>query len=646
MTPTLVAGTLTGLSYALLAIGLVLVYKAARFLNLAHAQLGIVSALLLAKLVSDAGWNYWVAFAVAVAAGVAVGVLAEVLIVRRVKDRTPLTLLLTSLGIAQLLLALTYVQRLAPNARTLAREGYPVPFRTHWTVGGFVLRGQHVLILVLAPLLAAGLALFMSRTRTGRAIRAVASNPDEARLCGIAPERVHTIVWGLAGGLSAITAVLQAPGQGSFNLPALGPSLLLRALGAAAIGGFTSLPLAAAGGLAIGLVEHTALRITSDGGVAELAVLALVVVALLVRSRAARGLAEPRSTPPVVVPLQIAPVRNQWWWVAAALAGGVLLPLSPPFATESNRFLLAIVVTFALLSLALTVVLGWAGQISLGHFALLGIGAYIAARLEPHGWSMPLLMLFAGVVGAAIMTLAGLPIIRLPGVVVAVTTLGFALVAPQWLFVQGWFGSRNALGVHAAGLVGAGRPTSELGVYYVALATLAIAMLGLRALRSSTPGRLAIAARDNPQAVATLGFEPVRIKLALLAVSGFIAALAGVLWATAWHTISADLISPQSSLIIVAAPVIGGVGSLAGAVLGAVFVFAPQFFLGTWMRGVFGQGLGMTLLLSGVGLVSVQLWLPSGLAGAAGRLFRRPAPMSASAPDPASPDVAEEPVRG
>src|SRR5207244_185038 len=105
-TGSVVLGLLNGLTIGLLAVGLVLVYKSNRFLNLAHAQLGTMSALLLAKWVLDWHWNWWVAFALAVAAGLATGLVVEGFLVRPLRRRTnsPVRLLLLSLGVSQLLL--------------------------------------------------------------------------------------------------------------------------------------------------------------------------------------------------------------------------------------------------------------------------------------------------------------------------------------------------------------------------------------------------------------------------------------------------------------------------------------------------------------------------------------------------------------
>src|SRR5690349_13952317 len=104
-----VLGILNGLTIGLLAVGFVLVYKSNRFLNLAHAQLGTLSAVLVAKWVIDWGWNWWLAYTLAIAVGIATGLAVERFLVRPLRERStsPIRLLLLSLGVSQLLLALT-----------------------------------------------------------------------------------------------------------------------------------------------------------------------------------------------------------------------------------------------------------------------------------------------------------------------------------------------------------------------------------------------------------------------------------------------------------------------------------------------------------------------------------------------------------
>src|SRR2546423_9916858 len=156
-----VLGLLNGLTIGLLAVGLVLVYKSNRFLNLAHAQLGTLSALLLAKWALDWHWNWWGAFILAVVTGLVTGLLVERFLVGplRLRTRSPIRLLLLSLAVSQLLLALTYIPGLAPDPDKAAT--YPQPFHPNLHIGDVAFSGMYVLTAILVPALVAGLALFM-----------------------------------------------------------------------------------------------------------------------------------------------------------------------------------------------------------------------------------------------------------------------------------------------------------------------------------------------------------------------------------------------------------------------------------------------------------------------------------------------------
>src|SRR2546423_12139602 len=166
MTEAVVLGIIDGLTIGLLAVGLVLVYKANRFINLAHAQLGALSAVLLAKFVIDWGVSWWLAFPVAVILGATTGLAVERFVIRPLRARAKSTelLLLVSIGVAQLLLALVFITALRPNNNELTQRGYPVPFHAHVRVGGVALNADALMIVVLVPVLVGGLALFLRNT--------------------------------------------------------------------------------------------------------------------------------------------------------------------------------------------------------------------------------------------------------------------------------------------------------------------------------------------------------------------------------------------------------------------------------------------------------------------------------------------------
>ena len=633
---TLVLGLLNGLTIGLLAVGLVLVYKANRFLNLAHAQLGTLSALLLAKWVLDWGWSWWLAFILAVAVGLVTGLLVERFFIGRLRKRdgTPVRLLLMSVAISYVLLALTFVPSLGPDESKAPL--FPQPFVSHVVIGQVVLTGMSILTAVLVPLLIIGLALFLRYTTLGKGIRAAANNPDAARLCGISVSRVSAVTWGLAGALSAVSAILQAPTQASFNLPSLGPYLLFLTLGAAAFGAFVSLPAALGGGILLGLISQFVSAETSNASEAELAVFVTILLVVLVRGRAigrvfalTGGVAE--ATPVTRVPavLRSSPlVRYQRVWIgAAAVLVALIFPKLPYFDSAGHRFLLVLVLVYALLGVGLTMLIGWAGQVSLGHFAIVGLAAYLAARWGPH-WSLPAIFLVAGLIGAAVMVLIGLPALRVGGLALAVTTTGFAVISADWLYRQSWVGSSQPfVNIQPIGLgPDLGTPSSQLSIYYLALVVLVLGVAGAAAIRRWGPGRLVIATRDNETAVSAFGIAPATVKLAILAVSGFYAAVAGVIWADAWRVASPDQFTADFSVAIIAIPVIGGLGSLAGAVAAAVTIYMGTFFIGPSVSGVFGDfghNLGFQLFLGGIGQVAVLLSYPRGIAGVFQTIWQR-----------------------
>jgi ABC-type branched-subunit amino acid transport system ATPase component/ABC-type branched-subunit amino acid transport system permease subunit len=624
---TIILGILNGLIISLLAVGFVLVYRANRFLNLAHAQLGVLSAMVLLKVVNDWGWNWWLSLAPCLVLGVVTGLLVERFIIGPVRRRTkaPVRLLILTIGVSQVLLALTYLPGLVPTSEA----PFPQPFNSNVQVGGVVLNGMSLLTLIAVPIILLLLTVYLEFTSIGKQIRAAAGNPDAARLCGISVSRVSLITWGIAGGLSALAAILNGPATTSFNAQALGPYLLALTMGAAAFGAFRSFPIAVAGGLGLGLVYQVVIAKTNNAGTAELAVFGAILVAILVRGTAigrafaAEGAAVPER-PSLRVPevLRGSPfLRNGMKWLMGLfLLIAVVFPLMPYF--KGNQFLLVLVLVYALIGVSLTMLVGWAGQVSLGQFALVGIGAYVTAKWAGQsGWSMLELLVVAGVVGAVVMVVIGLPALRVRGLTLAVTTLGLAVVAPDWLYQQGWLGGSTPFSEPVQAMTvlpGFGSIGSQLSLYYVVLVVLVLVVAAAATLRRSAVGRTIIAVRDNERAVASFGIKPVTVKLRVLALSGFVASAAGVFFAADWQSVTPTYFDANISIALLAIPVVGGLGSLGGAVAAAVVLYMGTFFIAPHLSGLlgsFGQNVGFFLFVGGVSVIGSMMQFPNGIAG-------------------------------
>ena len=654
-TGTLVLGVINGLTIGLLAVGFVMVFRANRFLNLAHAQLGAVSALLLAKVVNDWNWGWWESFFACVTVGIVVGLFVEkfaVSVVRR-RSRAPVRLMILTIGVSDILLAITYIPGLTPTSQA----PYPQPFTSHVTVGGVVLSGMDLLTVIAVPGLLILLTLFW-RTSLGRQIRAAANNPDAARLCGISVSRVSLIVWGIAGGLSALSAIFSGPTTSSFTSEAAGPYLLMLTMGAAAIGAFVSIPAAVGGGVFLGVLYQYVLAETTNAGTAELVLFVAILIVILLRGRAiARAFtAEGAAVPDLRglrVPLSLRNSKFVKWIpriaVFAALLLAAFFPHLPYFSQPGNQFLLTLVLMYALIGVSLTILVGWSGQISLGSFALVGVGAFLCARWAgDSGWNIVDILVVTGLAGAASSVAIGIPALRVRGVTLAVVTLGFAVIAPDWLFQQAWFvGSTpfTTLVNPTVVLPGVGHLDSQLDLYYVALVVLIVTVLATRNLRRSALGRLTIAVRDNERASSTLGVRPALVKLRVFGVSGFIAASAGAFWAQTWQSINPSQFTADASIAVLALPVIGGIGSLGGAVAAAVLLYMGTFFIGPHVSGLLGsvgQNVGFLLLIGGVSVVGTMITYPNGLAGAAQEYWQRVLDRRAARMAEGIPGVAED----
>lgn len=614
-----VLGAIQGLLYGALAIGIVLVYRAQRFVNFAQANLGLLSSVLLSKMVLDLGVPYLLALPVALAAGALLAVAVELTVIRRLFGAPKLVLMVGSIFLAQLLLIPRLVKGINPDQQKVVLEGYPTPFDASVNVGSLVVNAPDLLIVAVVPLVVTVLALFLRLSPYGQAIRAAADNPEAARLAGISVTRMSTLVWLIAGLLSAVTAILNAPKVGTFVLGGTGASVLVRALAAGLIGRMTSLPLAFGAGIGIGVVEAVTFANFTGGGVVELVVFVIVMGALLLRSRelsratrdAAGSInfgAEPRALPRAVAALP--GVRR------LALAGGLgalvlaaVLPLLPVLGlnTSAKTFLLTTVTVYCLVGLSLCLLTGWGGQVSLGQFALVGVGAFAASRLSTlYDLPVPLVLPAAGLVGALVALLVGLPAVRIQGLFLAVSTLAFAVLAQGFVFQQSFFvGTPGGVFIERPGYL-----RSDRAVYYLGLGLVVAATLLVRNVRASASGRMLLAVRDNDRAARSDGVSATGTRLVAFALAGFLCAVAGVVYAYAYQRYVSTNFGPDQSFTMVTMAVIGGLGSLPGALLGPVFVFGvPVLFYGQETSQL------AQFLVGGGGGLLVLMFFPRGLAG-------------------------------
>lgn len=610
-------GALVGGRIALIALGIALVYRSNRVINFAAADLGVAPATLTVVLVLGFSWNYWLGAFIGLASALAVGALVELLIIRRFRLAPRLILTVATIGIAQTLyfVALGIPGWLGGDTLSGLGQRLTPPFTVNWSFGGTIFNSNDIVTMVTVPVCLIALTLFLTRTHTGTAVRAAAERSDRAAMLGIPVGRVQTIVWIIASTLAFIAIFLRA---GSVGLPigqALGPAFLIQAIGAAVIGSFERFPTIAVASIAIGILDQAnTFQSGNRPAFNDVALFIIVLLALLLAKRATttrsgdvstwRAVGEVRRIPPELA--RLPEVRYALWGVGIAVIGFVIS--LPAFLSESKVGLAAVIAIFSIVALSLVVLTGWSGQVSLGQVAFMGIGGAVGGALTANeGWDISLAMLAAGLVGAIVAVVIGYPAIRRRGLTLAVITLAFALVTQTFIlnreFFGGWLPESRIERPDLFGIINLG---SETRFYYFSIVVLALMMLAARGIRRSRTGRAFVAIRENENAARSYGIDAVRTTVVAFAISGFMAAVAGVLFVHLQNGLGTAPYDPRESLTAFSAVVIGGMGSLPGAVLGAVYVRGAQYFLpGNWQ-----------LIASGLGVLIVLWILPGGLAAA------------------------------
>ena len=632
----IIGGMVIGSLYALVAMGIILVYRASRVINFAQASLGAVPATLAILLIARRGFPYLVAVPIAIVGAALLGAGVEVTVVRRFKSAPRLILTVATLGVGVLLAVLDFfVKRwITGDVIDILTVKFNTPFEG-WSVrmGPTTLNGNHIAAIVVVALLVVALGSFLRFSDVGIAIRASAENRDRAAILGIPVATVSTLVWAIAASLSAIGVFLRAPLTGLQFGGSVSLFVLMFGLAAAVMARMESLPTALVAGMFIGIVDRVAIFSTNSSAIAIAIMVPVVLVALLAqRKQLGRafdmdnsGFGLAREYRPIPVELRDLPeVRIGRSAVLATC--GVAAMVFPYVIGTLESGLATRMIGFAIVAVSLVILTGWAGQISLGQFGLAGIGAAVAGGLAAnHGMDFFLTLLIAGTVTAGVAILIGLPALRIQGLFLAVTTLSFALAVQHFVLKReffGWLLPHTGKFVEAPVLWGrfdlsTPQDVSVFGVYhfvlgaeqklyYVGLAMLAIALASARSLRRLRSGRILIASRDNSRLLQAFGINLAQSRLAAFAISGFFAAMGGCLLAYQQASVDSQAFSADLSVQVLVMAVIGGVGTLLGAVVGVVLVLGLPLLPGLRDIDQIQQ------LVSGFGVLAVLLLVPGG----------------------------------
>ena len=603
-------GVVLGGLQSLTAMGLVLVYRSTRVINFAQAEIGALAASVAVVMVTGFRLPYGVGVATGMVVAVATGALVERVVVRRFFTAPRLILTVATIGVVQLIgAAEIFLPQQFGQLKPLST--FRTPFRLHFVVRPQTFRGDHLVALVVVGLVLAALATFLGRSGTGIAVRAAADSSERAQLLGIPVRRLSLITWSLAAALSGIGSILSAPilgpNLGSFS----GPRILLLPLAAAVIARMESLWIALVAAVLLSVVEQAVFASYLRSSAVDIVFFVVVLGGLLLqRRRVTRvddgdlgGFVAVREVRPVPAALaQLAPVRSARAGIAAlAVAACIIGPL---VVSNARATLIGYMAIYGIIAVSLVVLTGWAGQISLGHFAFVGVGASATAALLVHHHSdLWVALVGSAAVGAVVATLIGIPALRIPGPFLAVATLAFAVPVSTYLLNSTHFPLLTPAYVARPAVFDRfdmGRPVVFA---YTCLAVCAVALGLARNFRRSRVGRTVLAVRDNERNASAFGINAVRAKLIAFAFSGALAGVAGGLYVVGLQGLGYNSFPLPSSIVVFSMVVVGGLGSLPGALLGAIYVEGAEFFL----HGA------LQLVATGGGLLVLLMVLPGGI---------------------------------
>ena len=612
-------GVIFGTSYALLAMGLILIYRTTRIVNFAYGAMGAMPGSLTVGLFVEKGWNYWLAILLGLAVGAASGAAIDVLIIRRFARSSRLVLTVATIGLAQILGAIGLIIGVLLGTDALIGN-IDTPISASFSIRPYPIRGDHLLMIGLAPVVLSALGWFLLRTDAGRAVRAAAENQDRALLLGVPVRRLQTIVWALAGALATATFITKAPFTGVVPEALVGATTILPGLAVAVIARFQSLPTALAAGIGLGIVEWTIRWNVHAESIFDVTFLVVILAALLLRrervTRAETGESSWDSAGVLKpVPRELRDVPEVRWPRRALVALTALVAVFVPLTlSPSTVTTLSFALVWGLVAMSLVVLTGWGGNISLGQFGIVGIGAMVAGNLLTR-WNIDLFvaMVAAMAVGAVVAVAIGLPALRIRGLYLAVTTIAFAVALDSYFLNPVNFPDLVPTTTFPPVLWKRFDLESQWVRYELCLAIIGLAALAVRAMRRSRPGRAMIGTRDNERAADALAVPTTRVKLQTFVFSGALAGLAGALYVLVLTPVGAGqgTFPPGASIEAFSYAVIGGLGSVAGAMSGVFFFRLLDFVLAKQFSGQVVAILRYSL--SGAGLLWILYFLPGGL---------------------------------
>lgn len=549
-------GLFTGAAYAIVASGMVLTYTTTRVFNIAHGAFSMLLAFTFWDFTIRQGMPTLLALAlVLLVVAPAVGWFTQRFVARGLGEGPVSVSLVVTVGLLVGIIGLA--QQIWPPAPRVLLPFHP---ETGWQLGDTYVTA-HQLITIICSVVVAGLLYgLLNFTRIGTAMRASVDNPELLKLFGGRPDTVAALSWAIGVALAALGGILLTPSVG-LDYYAL-TLLVINAYAAAMLGRLKSLPLTFVGAMGLGIAESYAVAYLPTEGfwstVRPVIPALFLFTIMLAMPQAQLRIGQVKG----IVTAPVPTFRSAGAW-GVGLLGMVAVVVAG--LSTSDLLLVGTAATYAIVMLSMVLLTGYGGHVSLAQFTFAGVGALAYAKLdEPNLYGLVLASLIAGGVGA----LVAIPVLRLTGLYLALSTLAFAVLMDKMIFQQDWaFKFNGTLQTERLSVAGISLGSDAVYVWVMAL-VFVLTAIGVLVLRRGVLGRLLIAMRDSPSACGTLGLDLRWFRVGLFGLSASIAGLAGALFAGLRGSIgAADFLYFQSLLMLLLA-VVFGVTSVTGALLG------------------------------------------------------------------------------
>ena len=609
-----ILGLGAGSAYALIAQGLILVHRSTGVVNFAHGAIAMISAYTYVWLTNH-GFDTVSATLLSLPIAGLLGAMIQQFVMKPLGRAPLLAKLVATLGLVLIfesaagLIFGDDIQAVPPLLPTSSVHVFGIDFGI-----------DRLILLVISLVLAALLSSISLRTRVGSLFRAAADSEEGVAILGYSLNTVAMSTWVIGAVLAGFAGIIIAPIT-TLSIETI-ILLVIPALSVTLLAGFTSFWLATIAGLALGIVQseisgYWTIQTPTIQGMQDALPFLLIIVVMMLRGRPipGRAMISP-GRPPLAPPARANP---------AVLAGLVIAAVAvTALVSDSYQTAIAIGIISSVVALSLVVLTGYVGQISLAQMSFAGVGAYFCSVFASD-WhiAFPFSIIVAGLAVVPFGALLGLPALRVRGVNLAVVTLGAAVAVNALLF------SDPSL---TGGFEGISVPSPQLFGYSLdgiahpfrfAMFTLLVLIVCIAAvawIRQSRLGLKMLAVRDSERAAAAEGVNVVQTKIVSFVIASFLAGVAGAMFGTLYGHLSFDDFDPLASVTFVTTAYIGGIGSIAGAVIaGVISGGGPVFNLFASSETISAY----QVLISGVGVVLTAILNPDGVAPAFNEMYKR-----------------------